>query len=314
MSKVSLRIVALVFGGACAAGAAVPRVAATYELRAPQTPGLIVAATSAAEGPGVAVLAWTTFEGTAYAGTLAVMGEREAPFELSGVWSAAPNSSWDRVVVGEQLEVVDNTVTPPYERTSGLCRELKIGAAELKAALYYDPFVGNGYVTRPVIYDLDSDGREPLPAVGGDFVDWAGEERLILGRETSGSKEVGLGTLALFGYNLANGVSTPLAAPEVAVAKLGDRLSPHMRNSPYLAAPWRLVVPEGVASSAAIAAPARGGAFENLGGRYFWRPEGGEAAFVGEGAAVAASADGSWVVVYRAGALKPLEAVRFEWR
>lgn len=314
MSKISCRLAAVIVGAACAAGAAIPRVAATYELRAPQTPGLIVTATSAAEGPGVAVLAWPTLEGTPYPGTLAVMGEREAPFELSGVWSAAPNSSWDRVVVGEQIEVLDNTVTPPYERTSSLCRELKIGAAELKAALYYDPFVGNGFVTRPVIYDLDSGGREPLPVVGGDFVDWAGEERLILGLETSGSKEVGLGTLALFGYNLATGVSTPLPTPEGGVAKLGDRLSPHMRNSPYLAAPWRLVVPEGALYSAPIAVPRRGGAFESINGRYFWRPEGREAEFVGDGRAVAVSADGSWVVVYRAGALRPLEAVRLEWR
>jgi len=165
-----------------------------------------------------------------------------------------------------------------------------------------------------VVYDLASDGREPLPVVGGDFVDWAGEERLVLGRETSGSKEVGLGTLALFGYNLATGVSTPLPTPEGGVAKLGERLSPHMRNSPYLAAPWRLVVPEGALYSAPIALPAYGGAFENVSGRYFWRPEGGEAVFVGDGRAVAASADGSWAVVYRAGALKPLAAVRLEWR
>ena len=60
--------------------------------------------------------------------------------------------------------------------------------------------------------------------------------------------------------------------------------------------------------------PARGGSFENGNGQFFWRPEGGEAEILGEGFAVAASGDGTWVVTFDADAVKPLTAWRLEWR
>jgi len=223
------------------------------------------------------------------------------PFELSGVWSAALDERWERVAVGEEVEVVDNTVEPPFARTTSLCRELDMNAAALEAALYYDGFAGNGYVTRPVIYELDSGAREALPVAGGDFIDWAGASRLVIGREVGGNKTPIVSALELYGYNLENGTLTFLAGREDFLAKLNRKLSADARSSPYLPAAWRLAPtpPEEAGASlpkVRVMVPARNGSFENGDGRFFWRNEGGEATLIGEGFVVAASGDGSWVV------------------
>lgn len=280
------------------AGASTPDVAAEYRLRAPRAPVTYVA-TAGNEGNALAVFIWPTFEGEPYAGTVTVLRGEGPPFELSGVWSAAFDEKWRRLAVGEQVEVIDNTLEPPFARTSLLCRRLGMDAASLEAALYYDGFVGNGYITRLVVYDLDSGVRKPLPIAGGDFVDWAGEWHLVIGREAGARKMPGVSALELYGYNLENDHWTYLAGCDEAVAKLGERLSADVRDSPYLPAAWRLAPAPGEKvglSKVKVAVPARGGSFENGGVAFFWRPDGGEAVFVGKGSAVAASGDGSWVV------------------
>jgi hypothetical protein len=313
----TLIILTVPFFLAAAAQAASPRVAAEYALRAPQAPSLRVAVAHDKAGEALAVFAWPAFEGEPYAAALAVMRGEGPPFELSGVWSAALDGRWKRLAVGEEVEVIDNTVEPPYSRSNGLCREFGMKAAALEAALYYDRFVGNGYVTRGVIYELAEGERKPLPFAGGDFLDWAGDERLIVGREVGGSKVPAVSALALYGYNLKTAKATELAGPDEAIAMLDDKLSAGVRNSPYLSDQWRLVPTSRVAAGTAdvdIPVPSRGGSFENGNFQFFWRPEGGEAELLGEGFAVAASDDGTWVVTFDGDSPKPLTAWRLEWR
>jgi hypothetical protein len=302
---------------AAAAHAASPAVAAEYVLRAPRAPSLRVAVARDGAGKALAVFAWPAFDGEPYAAALAVMRGEDPPFELSGVWSAALDGRWKRLAVGEEVEVLDKTVEPPYSRSGGLCREFGMNAEALEAALYYDGFVGNGYVTRGVIYELDSGERKALPFAGGDFLDWAGDERLIVGREAGGSKVPAVSGLELYGYNVKTGKATELGGPDEAIAMLDDKLSAGVRYSPYLSKQWRLVPTSRVAAGTAdvnIPVPARGGSFENGNVQFFWRPEGGEAELLGEGFAVAASDDGTWVVTFDADAVKPLTAWRLEWR
>ena len=266
------------------AHAASPRVAAEFALRAPLAPFLRVAVAHDNAGKALAVFAWPAFEGEPYAATLAVMRGEGPPFELSGIWSAAFDGKWKRLVAGEEVEVIDNTVEPPYSRSNGLCREFGMKAADLEAALYYDGFVGNGYVTRGVIYELDSGERKALSFAGGDFLDWAGDDRLIVGREAGGSKVPAVSGLKLYGYNVKTAKMTELAAPDEAIAMLDDKLSEGVRHSPYLPKQWRLVPTSRVAAGTAdvdIPVPSRGGSFENGNAQFFWRPEGGEAEFLG---------------------------------
>ncbi len=293
--------------------AAAPHVAAEYPLRAPRAPSLGVAVANDGAGEALAVFAWPAFEGGPYAATLAVMRGEEPPFELSGVWSAAFDERWEKLAVGEEVEVIDNTVDPPFSRGGRLCREFGMDAATLEAALYYDGFVGNGYVTRAVVYELNSGEREALAFAGGDFLDWAGEARVVVGREVGGSKAPAVSGLELYGYNVDTGKTTALAGRDEAMAKLADKLSEGVRSSPYLPSQWRLVPTSRGAAGVTIPVPARDGAFENGNVQFFWRPEGGEPVTVGEGFAVAASGDGTWVVTFDADAVKPLTAWRLEW-
>jgi hypothetical protein len=303
---------------ALGAGAATPHVADAYGLRVPRAPETYAAAAASEAGDALAVFTWGAFEGEPHAGNLAVMRDDEAPFELSGVWSAAFDAGWKRLAVGEEVEVVDNSVEPPFARTSLLCRELGMDAASLGAVLYYDGFAGNGYVTRPVIYELGSGKREALAIAGGDYVDWAGESRLVIGRETGGGKRPDVSALALYGYNVKNMAVTYLAGHAEAVEKLGERLSADVRDSPYLPAAWRRAPSPGDKASLSelrVAVPARGGAFENGGLGFYWRPDGGEATFVGKGAAVAASGGSTWLVAYGGdGGEAALTAYRLAWR
>lgn len=300
-----------------AAHAASPRVAAEYTLRAPRAPSLLVAVAHDGAGKALAVFAWPVFEGEPYAAALAVMRGEGPPFELSGVWSAAFDGKWTRLAAGEEVEVIDNTVEPPYSRSNGLCREFGMNAETLEAALYYDGFVGNGYVTRGVIYELDSGERKALSFAGGDFLDWAGDERLIVGREAGGSKIPAVSGLELYGYNLKTGRATALAGADESAAMLDDKLSEGVRHSPYLSKQWRLAPTSRVAAGTAdanIPVPGRGGSFENGNFQFFWRPEGGEAELLGDGFAVAASDDGTWLVTFDGDSPKPLTAWRLEWQ
>lgn len=318
MEKAGIRLAVAGFMSlASMAGALAPRVAAEYGLRAPRAPATFVATAGNATGDALAVFIWPTFEGEPYPGTVAVLRGEGAPFELNAVWSAALDERWGRLAVGERVEVVDNTLEPPFSRANLLCRELSTDAASLERSLYYDGFAGNGYVTRPVIYDLESDTREALPLAGGDFIDWAGESRLVIGREVGTAKPPGVSALELYGYNLENRVLTRLAGVDEAADKLGEKLSADVRDSPYLPAAWRLAPTPGVwknRSAIKIAVPARGGSFENGGNGFSWRPDGGEPAFVTKGVVVAASGDGTWVVTYGSNDNKPLNALRLEWR
>jgi hypothetical protein len=111
----------------------------------------------------------------------------------------------------------------------------------------------------------------------------------------------GVSALELYGYNLENDHWSYLAGCDEVVDKLGERLSADVRDSPYLPAAWRLAPALGEKvglSKVKVAVPTRSGSFENGGAAFFWRPDGGEAAFVGKGSAVAASGDGTWVVAY----------------
>ena len=298
--------------------ASTPHVAAEYPLRVRWAPSTYITAAAGDAGDALAVFVWSTFEGEPGPGTVAFMRGEAPPFELSGVWSAALDERWERMAVGEEVEVVDNSVEPPFARTNSLCRELDTNAAALEAALYYDGLAGNGYVTRPVIYELDSGAREALPAAGGDFIDWAGASRLVIGREVGGSKTPTASALELYGYNVENGSLTFLAGREEALDKLGGKLSADARSSPYLPAAWRLApTPREEANRPAIkiAVPARNGFFENGDGGFFWRSEGGEPALIGEGFVVAASGDGSWVVTLSGGeGVKAVTAWRLAWR
>lgn len=299
------------------AGALTPYAVGEFALRASRGPATCVAAATGGAGDALAVFVWPTFGGEPGPGTVAFMRGDGPPFELSAVWSAALDERWERVAVGEQLEVIDNTVEPPFTRSSGLCRELGTDAATLEAVLYYRGFAGNGYVTRPVVYGLDSGAREPLPLAGGDFIDWAGESRLVIGREAGGGKSPGVSALELFGYSLESRHVTLLAGRDEGVAKLGERLSADVRGSPYLPAAWRLALTPGEGESRSaikIAVPARGGSFEDGGGGFYWRPDGGEPAFIGEGSVVAASGDGTWVVAYGGEGGNALKAWRLAWR
>jgi hypothetical protein len=299
-------------------GASTPHVAAEYPLRVRWWPPAYMAAANDDAGGALAIFVWKTFEGEPFAGTVALMRGGAPPFELSGVWSAALDERWERMAVGEEVEVIDNTVEPPFARTNSLCRQLDMNAATLEAALYYDGFAGNGYVTRPVIYELDSDAREALPVAGGDFIDWAGASRLVVGREVGGSKTPAASALELYGYNMEHGKLTFLAGREEALDKLGGKLSADVRSSPYLPAAWRLAPTprEGAgASLPKVMVPARDGFFENGDGRFSWRSEGGEATFIGDGFVVAASGDGSWVVTLGGGeGVRAVTARRLEWR
>lgn len=318
MEKAGIRLTVIAFATlASLAGASTPRVAAEYRLRAPLAPAMFVASAVAPAGDALAVFIWPAFEGEPYPGVVALLKGEAPPLELNGVWSAALDERWGRLAVGERVEVVDNTLEPPFSRANLLCREFGMDAASLERSLYYDGFAGNGYVTRPVIYDLESDNREPLPVAGGDFIDWVGESRLVLGRETGTGKTRGVSALELYGYNLENGAVTRLAGVDEAADKLGERLSADVRDSPYLTAAWRLAPTpaEGKSRSAIkLAVPARGGAFENGGNGFSWRPDGGEAAFVAKGVVFAASGDGSWVVAYGGDEGGGVTAYRLAWR
>lgn len=302
MEKAGIRLTVVAFATlASLAGASTPRVAAEYGLRAPLAPATFVAAAVSPAGDALAVFIWPTFEGEPYPGAVALLKGEGAPLELNGVWSAALDERWGRLAVGERVEVVDNTLEPPFSRANLLGRELGMDAASLEQSLYYDGFAGNGYVTRPVIYDLESDNREPLPVAGGDFVDWVGESRLVIGREAGAAKTPGVSALELYGYNLENRAVTRLAGADEAAAKLGERLSADVRTSPYLPAAWRLAPAPGAGvsrSAIKLAVPARGGSFENGGNGFSWRPDGGEPVFVAKGVVVAVSGDGTWVVAY----------------
>jgi hypothetical protein len=318
MEKAGIRIAVIAFTSfASPAGASAPRVAAAYGLRAPRAPATFVATAGSPAGDALAVFIWPTFEGEPHPGTVALLRGEGAPLELNAVWSAALDESWSRLAVGEQVEVVDNTLEPPFSRANLLCRELSMDGASLERSLYYDGFAGNGYVTRPVIYDLESDAREALPLAGGDFIDWADESRLVIGRETGTAKSPGVSALELYGYNLETRALTRLAGVDEAADKLGEKLSGDVRDSPYLSAAWRLAPTPGVWKNRyaeKVAVPARGGSFENGGNGFSWRPDGGEPAFVAKGAIVAASGDGSWVVTYGGDEGGGLTAYRLAWR
>jgi hypothetical protein len=313
--RISLGAISLLLV-AVPARAEMPYVAAEYPLRVRWVPPAYVAAANDDGGGALAVFVWSTFERETRPGAVALMRGEAPPFELSGVWSAAIDENWERVAVGEQVEVVDNTLEPPFARTNTLCRQLDMNAAALEAALYWGSDAGNGYVTRPVVYELGSGAREALPVAGGDFIDWAGASRLVIGREVGGSKTPTASALELYGYNLENGSLTFLAGREEALVKLGVKLSADVRSSPYLPAAWRLAPCEEAGRSAIkISAPARNGFFESGGGQFFWRGEGGEPTFVGEGFVVAASADGIWAVTLSGdGAAGAVTALRLAWR
>ena len=301
MEKAGIRLAVAGFMSlASLAGALAPRVAAEYGLRAPRAPATFVATAGNAAGDALAVFIWPTVEGEPYPGTVAVLRGEGAP-----------------LAVGERVEVIDNTLEPPFSRANLLCRELSTDAASLERSLYYDGFAGNGYVTRPVIYDLESDTRKALPLAGGDFIDWVDESRLVIGREVGTAKSPGVSALELYGYNIENRSLTRLAGVDEAADKLGEKLSADVRGSPYLPAAWRLAPTTGVwknRSAIKIAVPARGGSFENGGNGFSWRPDGGEPAFVTKGVVVAASGDGTWVVTYGSNDNKPINALRLEWR
>jgi hypothetical protein len=318
MEKTETRLAVVAFAAVAAlAGASTPHVAVEYGLRVPRAPATFVATTANAAGDALAVFIWPTFEGEPYPGAVALLKGEAAPLELNGVWSAALDERWGRLAVGERVEVVDNTLEPPFSRANLLCRELGMDAASLERSLYYGGFAGNGYVTRAVIYDLDSDTREALPVAGGDFIDWVGESRLVLGRETGPGKTCGVSALELYGYNLENGAVTRLAGADEAADKLGEKLSADVRDSPYLPAAWRLAPTPGEGASPSaikLAVPARGGSFENGGNGFSWRTDGGEAAFVAKGVVVAASGDGTWVVAYGGDQGGAVTAYRLAWR
>lgn len=279
--------------------AGTPAVAAEYELDLNLEGNARVALTVG--DAGLAVFAWNTFENEPFPGGLAVMVGKHKPLVLPGVWSAALDGEWKRVAVGEQVKIVDNTVDPPYSRMELYCRTLKLGAADIEGMMYYDGFAGNGYVTRVVTYEVGGK-REPHAFVGGDFLDWAGDDGLIVGREIGNNKTPGVSGLALYGYELGTGAATFLGEGVEANAKLAGKLSADVRASPYLPAAWSAVAGLGVQPGflpPSIEIPSRGGSFENLEGATAWMGADNSVKVVGNGLVVAVSRDGTWVLGVR---------------
>lgn len=250
---------------------------------------------------GLAVFVWNTFENEPFPGGLAVMVGNNKPLVLPGVWSAALDEGWSRVAVGEPIKVVDNTVDPPFNRVEKYCREFKLGGAELEGMLYYDGFAGNGYITRVVLYEIGGK-RKPFAVVGGDFLDWAGANALIVGREIGNHKTPGVSGLALYGYELGAKSPTYIGEGSDATLKLAGKLSADVRVSPYLGAAWGIVPGLGAQPGvlpAVIEMPSLGGSFENLEGATIWMGAGDSFKVLGNGQVVAASQDGAWVLGVR---------------
>ena len=305
----------LVLGLVGPAVAKAPRVDAEYDLKVALNE---TSSVGVLEGPdGLAVFVWNTFEAEPQPATVVVLRDGDKPFRRDGVWSAALDEKWRRLAVGEAVTVVDATVSPPFSRADRVSRDLNWDAASLEDALYYDGFIGNGYITRPVIYELPRGERKPQAVPGGDFVDWAGGNSLIIGRENGRVKTPGTSVLALYGFTVGKKDLTLLADVGEATAKLGTKLSADIRYSPYLPSPWRLVsglAPDAGMLASDVAAPSRGGTFENLGPAFAWRDEGGERADIANGNAVAVSGDGTWLlVVGDRGARRGFYALRLTW-
>jgi len=318
MRPLALVALTLVPSWVPAAAAPTAAVADAYETGVAFGGGTYVA--TATHGAGLAVFAWTTFEGDPFAATLVVLGGGRKPLKLSGVWSAALDEAWERVAVGEELTVTDATIEPPYSRADKVSRDLNIAPNQLEDILYYDAFAGSGYVTRPVIYTLKDGERKALAAAGGDFLDWADGERLVVGREISGGKSPGTSRLALFGFNLQDGAFTTLATAAETPEKLNGKLAAGLPHPPYLAAAWRAVpglptMDDAGRLPASVPVPTCGGAFENAAGGVFWRADDGARTFCAEGTALAAGEDGTWLLVARSGPRGDrLVAERMTWK
>lgn len=306
--KIIRRAASLVCGLVAAAGAATPRVVVEYPLKLSYDANAKVALCQKPTGDGLALFLWHSFEDEPFSASLVVLQGDQRPFEVTGLWSAACDERWRRVAVGEEVKVIDNTTRPPYNRGAEVARELRLRQEELDELLYRDGFAGNAYVTRVVVYDLATGARTPVPFAGGDFVDWSGDDRLVVGRETGGSKFPARSALTLVGYNLKTKGVTPLSGPGDGRNKLGERLSA-VAPPPYLPATWR---PWSLGRAPEITCGR--GAFVNGGGQVFWSEKDSREPIV-SGTAVAASPDGSWLVIAHetAAGRARLVAVRLKW-
>jgi len=259
---------------------------------------------------GVAIFQWHKFENEAFLGTVTVMKNADEPYVEFGLRTAALNGDWSKIAIGREIPV-DVPREPGGElvdETERVAREIGVKPEEVAAAIYSDDFRGVGRVSQPVIVDLETGVETPLAVAGGDFLYWLNDDELVIGRETSGHRCEGFGTMEAIKYDVRNGERETFASEDIPPL-LNERCTyadPYYTepgySPPYTSKDWRLLWPAciyGLAEPAPpVAVPSRGGQFQNDEGAIYWVPAaGGPAVEVAAGEALAASDDGVWLFV-----------------
>jgi|GEM_PF-936878 len=320
MSKiVYVTLAALALWGAAAnAHAASPTVAGDYDLWNPA--GLMFLTAVITSPNGLAVFHWGMYESEANLPRVAVMKNAGEPHVAFGIATAALNGDWSKIAVGRVLRVAE-----AYEGerefaddVEKVAREIGVHPEEAAAAIYGDGFKGCSWVSQPLIIDLGTGAETPLAVAGGDFLYWLNDDELVIGRETSGAKYAGFGSVEATKYNVRNGERETFPSENLRPL-LDERctaLYPYTRpgslNPPYTSKDWRPLQPacwgwyyklerdELEKPAPPVAVPSRGGQFENDKGAIYWVPAaGGPTVKVAAGEALAASGDGVWLYVSR---------------
>lgn len=122
----------------------------------------------------VAVFYQDLFEGEPSLGWLCILDGAAGRITVVEAWDFAFSADGSKLVYAADHVVNDPTEEPPVDRSARLMAELGVTRAALESAMFEDSFAGRGYVTQPVVLDLDSGARRRLSLVGGGTLATAG--------------------------------------------------------------------------------------------------------------------------------------------
>jgi hypothetical protein len=312
-----------VWGAGASAHAASPTVAAEQHFRQAWPSSDYV--TEFMKSPdGLAVFQWEASEEQVYRARAAVMkngGDHYVRF-CTDINTAALNGDWSKIAVGQELDITfrDETETVLAYYTEKVARKIGVPREEVADATYVYTTTGARKISQPVIVDLETRAETPLAVAGADFLYWLNDDELVIGRETSGHRCVGSGSMEAIKYDVRTGEQEPFPLEDLtpllnkrctvgvkgvdSIYYPGRFVRPGYLNPPYTSKDWRLL-PAACAANLekpvpAVDVPSRGGRFENDEGAIYWVPAaGGRTVKVADGEALAASDDGVWLFVTR---------------
>jgi hypothetical protein len=304
------------WGAGANAHAASPTVAGDYDLWDPA--GLMFLTAVITSPNGLAVFHWGMYESEVNLPRVAVMKNAGEPRVVFGIATASLNGDWSKIAVGRVLRVSgayegEQEFADDVEKVA---REIGVQPEEAAAATYGDGFKGELWVSRPVIVDLGTGAETPLAVAGGDFLYWLNDDELVIGRETSGGKCAGFGSVEAIKYDVRNDEREMFPSEDLRPL-LNKRCDAYYYYGllsslapPYFSKDWRPLQPacwdwyydferdELEKPAPPVAVPSRGGQFENDEGAIYWVPAaGGPTVKVAAGEALAASDDGVWLFV-----------------